>query len=876
MKETKEPLWGLDGEQVLASRAKDGDNRLLPPRRISFFRRMLAELGDPIIRVLMIALGVRVLLSFGSVDWLEIGGILLAVLVSSGVSAASECGSERAFERLQKSTAGARVLVIREGAREYIPAEDLVVGDLAILSSGETVHADGVLVDGDITLELSALNGESRERRRTPGEAAESLSLDDPHLVFSGARVTGGQGVFRVLRVGGKTLFGGLASELGAERRESPLKHRLSALARQISRIGYAAAALVAALCLFRGFVLDAAFLPSEMLRRVSDPLFALEVVSHAATLAVTVIVVAVPEGLPMMIAVVLSSNVRRMMRDGVLVRRLVGLETAGSMNLLFSDKTGTLTEGILTPRSVILGDGRALPLGAFSRREPIVSARLKGALIFSSECSLVSGRAVGGNATDRALADAFGCGGAERRIVFRIPFSSVTKYAAASDGGETVWRGAPEYLLAAADSVLLSDGEIARLGRERRERLLSAVSEAAGRGERLVAVAVSEGLPKKGELPPLTLLALVTLGDRVRREVPETVREMRRAGIGVVMITGDHVDTARAIAERCGLLAGERRTVVSAAELGKMSDAALAEMLPQLAVVARATPSDKSRLVRVAQASGLVVGMTGDGVNDAPALRLADVGFAMGEGTDVAREASDIVLPKAGLGSISRAVLYGRTIFKSIRKFVTFQLMMNLSAVGIAILGELLGFPSPIGVMQMLWVNLIMDTLGGLAFAGEAPLKSDMHLPPKRRDEGIVSREMLSQILITGGFTLFLSFLFLVHPAFRRAFGAGVSEELHRTAFFAFFIFAGLSNCISARTERLWLPAHVGENRPFLVILALISVIQLLMIYTWGSVFGTVPLPLRLLARVVSLSLLVIPADLLRKLLCRLTPPKS
>lgn len=341
-------------------------------------------------------------------------------------------------------------------------------------------------------------------------------------------------------------------------------------------------------------------------------------------------------------------------------------------------------------------------------------------------------------------------------------------------------------------------------------------------------------------------------------------------------MITGDHPETARAIAERCGLLSGERKRVAVAAELAVLDDGELAELLPQLAVVARATPSDKSRLVRIAQASGMVVGMTGDGVNDAPALRLADVGFAMGEGTDVAREASDIVLPRSGLGSISRAVLYGRTIFKSIRKFVTFQLMMNLSAVGIAILGELLGFPSPIGVMQMLWVNLIMDTLGGLAFAGEAPLASDMRLPPKRRDEGIVTREMLSQIVFTGGFTLLLSFLFLVHPAFRSAFGAAVSDAVHRTAFFAFFIFAGLANCISARTERLWLAAHVGENRPFLFILALISVIQLLMIYTWGSVFGTVPLSPRLLLRVVSLSLLVVPADLLRKLFRRLTPPRK
>ena len=876
MKETKKPLRGLDDDGVLASRLANGDNRLPKPRRISFFRRILGELGDPIIRVLLVALGVRVLLSFGSVDWLEIGGILLAVAVSSGVSAVSECGSERAFERLQASMAGARALVIRSGREEYIPSEELVVGDLCILSSGETVHADGVLVEGEITLELSALNGESRDRRRIPGDAPDLLSTDDPHLVFRGSRVTGGRCIFRVLRVGKSTLLGGLASELGAERRESPLKHRLTLLARQISRLGYGAAALVAALCLFRGFVVDAAFSPSEILSRVADPLTALSILSRAATLAVTVIVVAVPEGLPMMIAVVLSSNVKRMMRDGVLVRRLVGLETAGSMNLLFSDKTGTLTEGTLTARRVLLGDGSSIPIASLSRRAALLSDRLHEALAFSSECSLVGGRAVGGNATDRALSETFGCGLAHRMASRRIPFSSAKKYAAASDGSLTVYRGAPEYLLPCALRFLLPNGESAVLGGEGRDRLNGAISEAAGRGERLVAVALADSLPKDGEIPCLTLIALVSLCDRVRCEVPETVREMRRAGIGVVMITGDHPETARAIAERCGLLSSERKRVAVASDLAALDDRELAALLPRLAVVARATPSDKSRLVRIAQASGMVVGMTGDGVNDAPALRAADVGFAMGEGTDVAREASDIILPRSGLGSISRAVLYGRTIFKSIRKFVTFQLMMNLSAVGIALLGELCGFESPIGVMQMLWVNLIMDTLGGLAFAGEAPLLSDMRLPPKRRDEGIVTREMLSQILVTGGFTLLLSLLFLVHPALRFAFGAGVSDAVHRTAFFAFFIFAGLFNAVSARTERLWLAAHVGENRPFLFILALISVIQLLMIYTWGSVFGTVPLAPRLLLRVVSLSLLVVPADLLRKLLCRLTPPRK
>ncbi len=862
MTRTEKQIQGLSDAEVLASREANGENRFGEHRRVSFFRRMLEGLGDPIIRVLLLAALIRVLFGFSDANWLEIGGILAAVLVSTLVSTASEYGSERAFERLSEEADAATCRVIRGGAECVIPACELVVGDLLLLSAGETVRADGAVVAGELTVELSALNGESREQERTPGEAGAAFSLDDPHLVFSGSRATAGSAVVRVLRVGEATYYGALARELAIDTRESPLRLRLSHLARVISRIGYAAAALVAVFYLLRVFVIDVGFDPAAILENLRDTRFVVSSLLKTLTLAITVVVVAVPEGLPMMITVVLSSNMKRMLRDRVLVKKLVGIETAGSMNLLFTDKTGTLTEGNLSLSRIITGEGSDRALSACRREAPALVRLL-------SISASLGGEGSGGNATDRALLAALGTPeGHLPRVTARLPFRSERKYSAvALADAPALYRGAPEYLLPACAAYLSDDGTPLPLDRRRAKTLAEAYRAAAARGERVIAVAAAQDPPRDlAALPSLTLVALLTLSDRIRRDARSTVARMKRAGIGVVMITGDSVETAGAIAASCGLLSGERELVLSASALADMSDAELAGLLPRLAAVARAVPQDKTRLVRVAQEAGLVVGMTGDGVNDAPALRLSDVGFAMGSGTDVAKEAGDVVLLDNSIASIANAVLYGRTIFSSIRKFITFQLMMNLAAVGISLFGEISGLGSPISIIRMLWVNLIMDTLGGLAFAGEPPLESSMREPPKRRGEPILNSYMLGQIVVTGGAVLFFSILFLVSPFTRALFGYGSDPAAFGTAFFVFFILAGLAGCFCARTERLYLFAHLGRNRAFIAIMLLILVIQLAMTYLGGAVFETVPLPPVSLLRILLLSLAVIPADLLRK----------
>ena len=373
-----------------------------------------------------------------------------------------------------------------------------------------------------------------------------------------------------------------------------------------------------------------------------------------------------------------------------------------------------------------------------------------------------------------------------------------------------------------------------------------------------------------RGVLPPLTLVCVVSLGDHLRPEAREAVETLHRAHVQVVMITGDAPETAAEIARRCGILNGTTDLALTGKQLAALSDGRLKELLPRLALVARALPSDKSRLVRVAQERGGVVGMTGDGINDASALRRADIGFAMGSGTAVAQSAGDIVILDDRLSSIVRAVLYGRTVFKSIRKFITLQLTMNLCAVGVSMLGPFIGVRAPVTVVQMLWINLIMDTLGGLAFAGEAPRQSYLEEPPKRRDEPILCRYMINEILLLGGYTIGLCALFLKHPAIRAAYRAVPQDLCHLTAFFALFIFASVFHCFNARTDRLYLGAGLSKNRPFLVIMAVVLLVQIAFVYLGGSVLRTMPLTLRELALAAALAASVLPAELLRKLIWR------
>ena len=632
-------------------------------------------------------------------------------------------------------------------------------------------------------------------------------------------------------------------------------------------------AALVALANVFNSVVIESGFEPAEIMRILQSPG---ELAGHlitALTLAISVIVVAIPEGLPLMITVVLSSNMKRMLRDNVLVRRLVGIETSGSLNILFTDKTGTITKGRLKVSAFIAGDGKRYDSFSEIKRTGLCEL-LTLSSVFNTGAAMGTRdgkkEALGGNATERALLEytAFtDKGKAAFKPVAAVPFSSRIKYSAVQLDGKTpltLVKGAPELVLKSCAYYLGENGEKREIGRM--SGLKTAMDGMVRGAFRLVAVAYcEEPLNPDAMNKGMTLVGVAAIRDEIRAEAARAIRQVTAAGVQVVMITGDNRDTAAAIARETGLIKGEGAgAVLTSDEINKMTDTELKRLLPSLCVVARAVPSDKSRLVTLAQETGLVAGMTGDGINDAPALKKADVGFAIGSGTEVAREAGDIVILDDNFLSIAKAILYGRTIFKSIRKFIIFQLTINLCAVAISVSGPFIGIDTPITVLQMLWVNMVMDTLAGLAFSGEPPLEEYMREPPKKRGEPIITKYMLNEIFVTGAYITLLCVVFLKSPAIYGAYGGAH----FMTAFFAMFIFAGVFNSFNARTTRLNVLANIAKNRVFIAIMLFVTAVQIVIIYFGGSVFRTTGLPVRELRLAILTAFSVIPADFIRKAL--------
>ncbi len=877
---------GLSAHEVLASREKHGNNLLSRRPQKSFLRQFFGNLSDPVIRILLAALAVNLILLFKTADWVETVGIAAAVFLATLISTLSERSSERAFARLSAQTANVRCRVRRSGRVSEIPLGEIVVGDVVLLSPGELIPADGFLLRGNLTADQSSMTGESHDVAKYPAQD-EKLLPDSPSALFRGSTVTSGSGEMGVLEVGDQTFLGEITKEIQLEQRDSPLKLRLAKLAKQISVLGYIAAVLVALAYLFHVFFIDSGMRREIILMKITDTPYLLSKLFHAFTLGLTVVVTAVPEGLPMMVAVVLSSNIRRMVKDQVLVRRPVGIEAAGSMNLLFTDKTGTLTEGKMRIGELWFADGSAMPPMTFLERRsgaylPFLLAMHGGeSTLGTDEKGLPV--PLGGNATDRALLlSVIGeAPPANAHIASRLPFDSARKYTAVTYRGAqnmTILTGAPEKLFPFVQAAVNSDGRRIPFQRQSAQKQVETWTKS---GARVLAVAISnEDIPAPSHAGnicgTLTLLCLLRLSDPIRIEAASSVRALQDAGIHVVMITGDSRETAASIAASCGILGKKIDLILDSAELARLSDVRLRDLLPRLAVVARALPTDKSRLVRVAQDAGLVTGMTGDGINDAPALRRADIGFAMGSGTQVAKDAGDIIILDNNLASIVRAVLYGRTIFKSIRKFITLQLTMNFSAVGVTMICPFLGIDSPVTVVQMLWINLIMDTLGGLAFAGEPPRKDYMKEPPKKREESILNRYMVNQIAGLSGFTVAISLLFLKNPLVTSLFRYAPDNIYLFTAFFAFFIFCSVFNCFNARTDRIKLFAGLFKNPVFIVIMLAVLTLQIVFVYLGGSVLRTTPLLPRELGLTMLFSLAVFPADFIRKLLWRARGKKT
>ena len=845
-------LKGLTSKEAETSAKKYGKNRIPMPKKKGFAALFFKGLLDPIILVLLASVALNALFSFGSLNWFETGGILAAVVLSTLVSALSEHSGSRAFEKLKAESENGSARLLRDGEVRYYPVTEIVTGDLVFLSAGEKIPADGVLLEGALRADQSALTGEGAEAEKRPGRWKEDPDPSDGSALFQGSLVSAGEGAMRVVRVGEKTLYGKIAASLAEEEAASPLKERLTRLAGQLCRIGYLSALVICMVSLFSSFVAAGGYSWEGTKAIFSQPKTVIASLLHAVSLAITVVVVAVPEGLPMMISVVLSANRKKMLREGVLVRKPVGIETCGSLNILFTDKTGTLTCGKHRVTGILTGDGTLFEPAEAFRREKLFS--LFAGAAACGEAIWQDHKARGGNFTDRALLEFAGEANGAWRVLRRVPFDSAAKKSLAfaeKDGREYVFfKGAPELFLPRVRRFFTPSGESVPL--ENREKLLAEIRRIASAGKRLLLVALSDPAGQN-----LSLIGFAVISDPLRGDTKKSVETLRRAGIGVVMVTGDSLDTARAAASGAGILPPSGKGVcLEGKELRSMTPEAIGKLLPRLCVVARAQPGDKALLVQAAREAKLVCGMTGDGVNDAPALKAADVGFSMGSGTELAKEAGDLVILDDSLASIGKAVLYGRTIFKSIRKFIVFQLTMNFIAVGISIIGTFLGVETPVTVMQMLWINLIMDTLGGLAFAGEAPLSSTMEEKPKKKDEGIINRFMIVQIAGVALFSAALLLTFLFSPAARARYG----EEKFMTVFFCVFIFLAVLNCFQARTSRLRLGKALFKNRAFCLVILFVVAVQIVIVYRGGRVFSTVPISPRDLWEAFLAALPVIP----------------
>ena len=852
---------GLKEDEVKELRKRYGSNSINEKNKNTFFNLFIETLGDPIIKILLIALAIKTIFLFKDFDYFETIGIVLAVLVASLISVISEYGSNKAFQRMQEESSRINVLVKRDGKTKEITIDEIVKNDILILATGNKVPADGILIKGKLSVDESSLNGETKEVYK---EYIDNISLaTEKNRVYRGTTIYDGEALVLVTKIGMDTLYGKMAKVLTEEEDASPLKLRLTNLAKIISRIGYIAAILIAVAYLFSKIFIINNFNLTIIRETITLNKF-FSLILEALTLAVSVLVMSVPEGLPMMITLVLSTNSKKMLKDNVLVRKMVGIETAGSLNILFTDKTGTLTKGKMEVSSII--DGNLNEYNDLYYTPDKLKTLISDSLLYNNESELEesSGKVVGGNLTDKALLSFI-----QRKkdnsvlIKDRILFNSKNKFAVTiiEKNREKIKliKGAPDIIIKNSTYYIDKEGKRRTLDKN---KILSYINSKADSGLRAIALAVSQSIYPTDSIRRNILLGVIFLKDDIRPEAKDGVSLIKSAGINIVMVTGDSKSTATSIAKEVGIITSNNDIVLSSSDLEKLSDNELKKIMPNLKVVSRALPDDKKRLVMLSKELGLVTGMTGDGVNDSIALKKADVSFAMGSGTEVSKEASDIVIIDDNILSISKAILYGRTTFKNIRKFIIFQLTVNISAIMLALIGPFIGVPSPITVLQMLWINMVMDTLAGLAFSYEVPRIEYMKEPPKKKEENIINRYMFNEIISSSIYTLTISLLFLKLPFIKYI----ISDNHLMTSFFSLFIFIAVFNSFNARTHRLNIIAHLKENKVFILIIIFIIIVQISIIYSGITLFQTKPLYIKELIFILILSLGIIPFDFLRK----------
>lgn len=877
-------MKGLNDKEVEESRSKYGSNSIPDSEPTTFWQEFKETFNDPMIRILLVIAIVMIGMFFvGYAEIYEPVGTIVAVLLVAIVSAKTGVASDSKYRELKDKTEKEKCKVYRNGVITVIDVDDVVVGDKILLQSGDKIPADGILISGDLRVDNSALNGEAEECKKFGAgedfQLPEDITGDtfvDKHSLFRGAVVFDGEGVLDVRKVGLKTMMGKMAEEMQDDELDSPLKVKLARLAGQISKFGYIGAVVIAVMY-FIFFIINAGGVDQYLAIGWSE---IIKDVVEAVSLAVVIIVCAVPEGLPLMISLVLMQNTSKMLDHNVLVRKAIGIETAGSLNILFSDKTGTITKGMLEVVDFFTADGKSIEIKDLSKH-----SKVKGLLdltIGKNTAAMYDAnhKVIGGNATDQALMKFIGEEtynalnmNKEYEVTVSQGFNSTNKFSQShiSSLKKTFYKGAPEKLLAVAVKYLDADGNIKPLDKK---ALDAKIDELARKAMRVLAFGYSEkDLVENSINDDLVIIGLVGIRDDVRAEAKEAIGEVQSAGIQVVMITGDRLETAVAIAKDAGLINNSTDKALTSATLNEMSDEEVKAIIKDIRVIARALPTDKSRMVRLCQEMNLVVGMTGDGVNDSPALKRADVGFAMGSGTEAAKEAGKIVILDDNFKSIKDAIWYGRTIYHNILKFCKFQLVINVAAVVVSALAPFFGIEEPLKVTHLLFVNLVMDGLGAIMLGNEPALEKYMKEKPRRRDESILNKPMMMQILTMGLWLTALSFLYLKLDFFK---GLFETSEQHLTSYFVLFIASALFNGFNVRDDGFGIFKGLKENTGFLKVFFIIILVQAAIVNAAlvplapfefiGEMFSCTPFGIKGWIVAFILAFTMIPVDIIRK----------
>lgn len=844
---------GLTPDEVAESRLRHGENVITPPKDDSAWKLFIEKFKDPIIRILLVAAVLSLVIAFIEKEFLEPIGIICAIILATCVGFVFEWDAMRRFRRLNQVNDDTPVKVMRSGAVCEVPRREVVVGDLVCIENGETVPADGELVEAvSLSINESTLTGEPEVAKTVAEEHFDPEATYPSNVVMRGTTVVDGYGMMVVTAVGDATEAGRVTEQATVESDEqTPLNRQLTRLSRMIGRVG-----IVLSVVIFGAMLLKAIFIGGLL---EEDWLRIVQQVLHIFMVSVALIVMAVPEGLPMSITLSLAMSMRRMLKTNNLVRRMHACETMGAVTVICTDKTGTLTQNKMHVNEVVRYD--ALPLHDFAE---IVAAN-------STAFLDAEGRIIG-NPTEGALLEWLRRGGEDyaalregAEIEDRLTFTTERKYMAtiirSGVSGRRILcvKGAPEIVRA----MCADDGRGAEIG----ERLLAFQN----RAMRTLAVAWAETEAGDCETAvragSLHFAAVAAISDPVRGDVPAAVKACLDAGIAVKIVTGDTPATAREIARQIGLwddAADGERNHMTGTEFAAMSDEELLGRVQGLKIMSRARPLDKQRLVRLLQQCGEVVAVTGDGTNDAPALNFANVGLSMGTGTSVAKDASDITLLDDSFTSIATAVMWGRSLYRNIQRFVLFQLTINFAAIVVCFVGAIFGTDLPLTVVQILWVNIIMDTFAAMAMASLPPNPEVMLDKPRPRDEFIITRAMARTIFTCGIVVVAV----LLGMMFWWTATAGGMNEVQLTLFFSVFVFLQFWNMFNAKgfeTKHSVFTCVRGCREFFLILLA-IGIGQVLIVEVGGEVFRTVPLAWRQWAWVIGgTSLIAVGGELVR-----------